>query len=390
MNETRGCAVVASGCLYFDPTGDEGDTILQRAQVWDYSDRSLTARSRGWREPVTGFPFPAPYPAADHAAYADAMREFRPVDRGEQCSLTVADLPPVVVVPGLTASSINIKLARSVPPIWAFWCEQNSDGWRPLWPIPQETAETPTKFVCWVSEMIVSFDAETNTFGAAREGVLTELVDFGGFSGFGEHVGVPALFGVYGWEIGKTIFGAPYDWRLPSSAQDEFFSKLKGLVELASRTNGDRKVVLFALSFGPQYTLGFLHRMTQAWKDQYVDTFLGNSPVFSGAPTALITYVSGYMPAGVPDAPEECAAFELIAGACFQGPIECVWPRSAAGWTDCLHGLSMCAPAFVVSLLAELELPRTPWADAGSCARRSCLQWLHSFGAVLQVHHAGD
>jgi len=318
------------------------------------------------------------------------MREFRPVDRGEQCSLTVADLPPVVVVPGLTASSINIKLARSVPPIWAFWCEQNSDGWRPLWPIPQETAETPTKFVCWVSEMIVSFDAETNTFGAAREGVLTELVDFGGFSGFGEHVGVPALFGVYGWEIGKTIFGAPYDWRLPSSAQDEFFSKLKGLVELASRTNGDRKVVLFALSFGPQYTLGFLHRMTQAWKDQYVDTFLGNSPVFSGAPTALITYVSGYMPAGVPDAPEECAAFELIAGACFQGPIECVWPRSAAGWTDCLHGLSMCAPAFVVSLLAELELPRTPWADAGSCARRSCLQWLHSFGAVLQVHHAGD
>ena len=35
-------------------------------------------------------------------------------------------------------------------------------------------------------------------------------------------------------------------------------------------------------SFGPQFALGFLHRMTQAWKDQYISWFIAASPVFSG------------------------------------------------------------------------------------------------------------
>lgn len=54
-----------------------------------------------------------------------------------------------------------------------------------------------------------------------------------------------------------------------------------------------QKVSLLAISFGPQTTLGFLHRMTQPWKDKYIAWFVAESPVWSGAPFAVESVVSG-------------------------------------------------------------------------------------------------
>jgi hypothetical protein len=81
-----------------------------------------------------------------------------------------------------------------------------------------------------------------------------------------------------GWKLGKDFAGAPYDWRLPVSQQKTgFIAKTKALVEKLYTANGAAKVVLMGVSFGPQNALGFLHAMTQQWKDQYISWFVALS-----------------------------------------------------------------------------------------------------------------
>jgi hypothetical protein len=122
--------------------------------------------------------------------------------------------------------------------------------------------------------------------------------------------------------VGKTLFAAPFDWRTPSTSQAEFFAKLQKLVETVSKQHGGTKVSLWAFSFGPQYALSFLHRMSQSWKDQYIDSFVASSPVWSGAPAALASFVNGNVSfAGQPppDLPKQCKPFEVVTDTCFTG-----------------------------------------------------------------------
>ena len=62
---------------------------------------------------------------------------------------------------------------------------------------------------------------------------------------------------------------------------------MKTLIETVFSANNNQKVTLVAVSYGPQITLGFLHRMTQKWKDTFVHAFVAESPVWSGAPASL-------------------------------------------------------------------------------------------------------
>ena len=49
---------------------------------------------------------------------------------------------------------------------------------------------------------------------------------------------------------------------------------------------------------GPQYTLSFLHRMSQVWKEEHLAAFVASSPVWSGAPAAMAAYLSGIISEG--------------------------------------------------------------------------------------------
>lgn len=71
---------------------------------------------------------------------------------------------------------------------------------------------------------------------------------------------------------------------------------------------------------------------------RYIDTFVATSPVWSGAPAALITYTSGY---GVPQPPKppQCKAFTLSAGAVFTGPFEAYFNESLADCCEKTGGL---------------------------------------------------
>lgn len=307
------CTVRTKLCAYIpsvDPT--QSLIALVRGEVWDMAEPSRSARSRGWSDPAQGYA-----PPDELTMFSDTvglLRSKAPPSSG--CA--PQQLPPLVIVPGLTSSMLEMNFTDLPRPHGEFWCNASTHGWQTLWPAAAALATEPAQLACWVADMEVVYDPPSKTFGPQRKGLQTRLVDFGSFDGIPGFGGVLAMWEAAGWTKGRDFFAAPFDWRLPSSAQAEFFDQLKALVERASASNGNRKVVLWAFSFGPQYTLSFLHRMSQAWKDQYIDTFVATSPVWSGSPTALIAYVSGYE-TPKPPSPPQCKAFTLYEATCFAG-----------------------------------------------------------------------
>jgi hypothetical protein len=105
--------------------------------------------SRGWESPADG------YPASDLGdAATEALLNLRSAHPDQGCN--AGKVPPLVLVPGLTSSAINYKLnGHSAPPAWAPWCNRSSDGWQPLWPIPQDDETSMRDFVCWAADVQV-------------------------------------------------------------------------------------------------------------------------------------------------------------------------------------------------------------------------------------------
>ena len=84
----------------------------------------------------------------------------------------------------------------------------------------------------------------------------------------------------------------PFDWRYPG-CDSGGLPFLKHLIENASAANGGQRVVLWAVSGGPQWALSFLQRQPQAWKDRYVKFFVAQSPLWSGVAANVPAIVSG-------------------------------------------------------------------------------------------------
>lgn len=206
--------------------------------------------------------------------------------------LFVASLaaPPMVMVPGFSNSLIEMKLDNADLPIL---CNRDTKGeWVSLWPQPHN--QTALEAICWLESFKVSFNSTSKTF-SSKKGISTRTVDFGGFSGmqmFPDEI-VPGYVDL-GWVVGKTLFGAPYDWRVAPCSLEAYFVDLQHLIEKASQMNANAKVVLFSPSLGPQLSISFLHRMTQEWKDKYIEWFIAESPVWSGTMTAADLFVAGF------------------------------------------------------------------------------------------------
>ena len=295
-----GCTYRMATCSYLVlPQEGKSPELLSRATAWSVADLGgSSARSPGYENPLAGVNLSPPSGSYGKEAYTLAAQAFQARPDAGVCAKPAA-LPPLVVVPGLTSSALEYELQDSSPPPWAFWCARTTQGWKPLWPNADlsHPESHPFEFLCWVANLQVHFDPTTKTFGPAREGEKTRTVDFGGT---GSAPGLEVLWNplqAAGWRVSKDLFVAPFDWRLPSVAQAAFFNSTQALVEQAAARNGGKKVVIWAFSFGPQYTLSFLHRMSPAWKERYIAAFVATSPVWSGAPVAMTSIVSGAGPA---------------------------------------------------------------------------------------------
>lgn len=112
------------------------------------------------------------------------------------------------------------------------------------------------------------------------------VVNFGGLSGTADGAYVRYFMGSAGWIEGVNLFGAPYDWRLPSAGLAQYYSALQTLIEQASDSAGGARVTLMTPSYGSGVALGFLHRMSRQWKDARIAWFIASAPIWGGTTIA--------------------------------------------------------------------------------------------------------
>lgn len=91
---------------------------------------------------------------------------------------------------------------------------------------------------------------------------------------FAEH------FTSLGWELGKDLFIAPFDWRIGPTFSDSFWPQFKNLIESSYELQKE-KVTIVAFSQGGYMTHHFLTKhCTQEWKDNYISQVILLSPSF--------------------------------------------------------------------------------------------------------------
>jgi len=122
-------------------------------------------------------------------------------------------------------------------------------------------------------------------------GIEINVEHFGTFKGISSpYWSLIKSFEDMGYSMGKTFFGAPYDYRLMTRASIAagYTSSLKALVERV-RLETNRKVVLMAHSNGPPTQYSFLSSMTAEWRRENIaalislsGNFLGQMNGFSG------------------------------------------------------------------------------------------------------------
>lgn len=73
----------------------------------------------------------------------------------------------------------------------------------------------------------------------------------------------------------------------------EFFIKLKDLVEETYKINNNTPVALIAHSMGGPMSLYFLHQQSQEWKDKYIRTIVTLSGAWGGSLKSIKVYAVG-------------------------------------------------------------------------------------------------
>ena len=232
---------------------------------------------------------------------------------------------PVVFVPGLTSSNLTFTVteaSEACPKLY-----KNAV----LYPPPNAPAATDPFWKCWSYALQTTFDEKTGKVTSAK-GIQVDTVDYPLF--IGNSLIVAQQYWVKaGYVVNQTIFCVSFDWRMPSIGLERYFQQLKGTVEQASALNGGATVDLAAVSFGPQVALSFLHRMTPAWKKQYIRWFVAESPVWSGSPTAALALTSGYTAPGAPPSFASFTHFVAVAA----DSLLWLLPRAGSGpnaWND--------------------------------------------------------
>uniref|UniRef100_A0A0D9XI13 Lecithin-cholesterol acyltransferase-like 1 n=1 Tax=Leersia perrieri TaxID=77586 RepID=A0A0D9XI13_9ORYZ len=199
-------------------------------------------------------------------------------------------LYPVVLLPGSTCSQLEARLTEAyTPPSLECAALRKVDGrWFRLWKNNTEL-EDPSVSPCVADQLRLIFDHVADDYRNVA-GVETRVLDFGSTRGFlaDDDADRDLCMGKLiesleraGYRDGETLFGAPYDFRQapaapgqPCRAFSQFQRRLWALIEHASRTNGNRPVVLVSHSQGGYFALEFLNRSPIAWRRKHVKHFV--------------------------------------------------------------------------------------------------------------------
>lgn len=207
---------------------------------------------------------------------------------------------PVILIPGILGTQLLARLNRTHTP--SSLCYKQAD-WFTIWLNLEEF--WPKVVTCWVDNMRMIYHNKTDV--RSNEGVQVVAPRFG-FTDYIEYLDsdkyLPAspyfspvvdfLVNKLGYEKGKNLFGAPYDWRLGVYQSGELMSNLTELVERAYELSGGEKVVLVAHSMGNLFVHHHLTSVVSSqWKDKHIRSFLSVSAPYLGALKALKALISG-------------------------------------------------------------------------------------------------
>lgn len=195
------------------------------------------------------------------------------------------------------------------------------------------TPLSPSPEKCWETALKTDFDLATKTVNSTP-GFDIDTQGWPFFNGSNLESVLP-YWQALGFTEGKDIVCANFDWRMPSIGLAKFYSRMQQLVEQMYNQNGNLAVDIIAISYGPQIALGFLHRMTQEWKNKYVRWFVAESPLWSGAALPPSVFAGGYAPA--PNSPPYVVDFLRNIVTSTHGPMW-IFPRpgnnNTSLWSD--------------------------------------------------------
>jgi len=208
---------------------------------------------------------------------------------------------PVVIVPGIVGSNLQATLDKpSVPqPL----CTKKQSKWFYLWLESFEIAPDAVK--CMLDNLKLKHLG--NGTCANNDGVTTRIDDYGGLGDINcampnalckttkNWIEVTDALAAAGYVSGVDMFGAPFDWRYgPKTWMTREFPALQALVERAYNDANGTKVLLTSISLGGPYLHLFLTQfVSQAWKDQHLDSWLSISSLWSGAAEVVQMLTSG-------------------------------------------------------------------------------------------------
>lgn len=201
---------------------------------------------------------------------------------------------PVVIIPSHFGSRLYMN--TTYQPFW--YCpksETNKHAWIRLRDIGSPF------LACLLSYLTVDIDDATDKL-ISKPNTTFSVLDFGGVDGI---LGIgPEYFGRYlpvnydlivktflskGYVTHKDLFSAPYDWRFGLEQPDEYFEKLKELIENAYTLNNNERVAILAHGTGATLVHNYLtsNILTPEWRKKYIDSATYISPSWSGSGQAF-------------------------------------------------------------------------------------------------------
>lgn len=224
---------------------------------------------------------------------------------------TCHNVAPVVIVPGTGGNQLEAKLTSEYVATKP-WCCSFRKGFFRLW-LDVKTLFPPFTS-CFADRLSLDYNPETDAYSNVK-GVETRVPYFGTTEGMeyldpslkivsGYMIHLVEALKAQGYESGKSLYGAPYDFRFApgphaSEVALNYMRDLKGLIESASRKNDNQPVVILAHSMGGLWTLYFLNQQSMAWRRQYISRFISVATPWGGAVEQMMTFASGN-PEGVP------------------------------------------------------------------------------------------
>eukprot|EP00747_Dinoflagellata_sp_TGD_P195105 gnl/TRDRNA2_/TRDRNA2_63283_c0_seq1.p1 gnl/TRDRNA2_/TRDRNA2_63283_c0~~gnl/TRDRNA2_/TRDRNA2_63283_c0_seq1.p1 ORF type:complete len:446 (-),score=67.18 gnl/TRDRNA2_/TRDRNA2_63283_c0_seq1:35-1336(-) len=223
---------------------------------------------------------------------------------------TSAGRKPVVLVPGLVASGLEVKATDSPMPHW--WCKSNSKDFYRIWLEVKELL--PEQKDCLEAALELKYDPATDSY-SNHAGIQLRPIDWGGIDGvsyadpgvsyttaYADIIAALTQKTGPGYTVNTDLFGAPYDWRLAGDAHARvtngvggFYIQLKALVESAVKKNDGRPAVIISHSLGTPTIHHFFHTfVSEEWRASHIDSWIAMSGPWAGGIAQAESYLGGY------------------------------------------------------------------------------------------------